>query len=449
MKGLNLRKRSSGMALAIALATGAVVATGSFGFAEPAHAQKKKKKKEKEEKASYSEEFIAAYTPLNDALNAEGTDLAPLKPQLTALASLSTSPDEQIASGGLIYNAGAKLSDRALQLEGLQLMLASGKAPADQIGRYNYIAYTLAGNMEQWEQARGFLQSAIDANFTTEGVTAADLQISLAESYFSEERYKEGLAYLSQAIEAREQAGQPVDERWYRRGLTVAYTNEIVPEVYDFTYGWVADYPSAENWRDAINITRNLNAYEDQEILDLLRFSKKVDALTDKQDYIIYVDAADARRLPQEVKSLIEQAYASGTIGQEDTFIAESLSTASGRLAGDRRDLPSLEADASASGAALRTVVAAGDAFYSYGEYEKAAGFYERSLTMPGVDTARVLTRLGMSQIQMGQYDTAKATLAKVSGARMPIARLWSTYADQQTSGAASAATVAETTVGG
>lgn len=444
MKGFTLRKRASGMALAITLATGTVLATGTLGFAEPAHAQK-------EERASYSDEFIAAYTPLNDAVNAEGTDLAPLKQQLLSLASLSVSPDEQIAGGGLIYNAGAKTGDRTLQMQGMELMLASGKVPVEQVGRYNYIAYTLAGTAEQWDKARGYLQAAIDANFTTESVTATDLQISLAESYFSEDRYKEGLAYLNEAIKAQEQAGQPVEESWYRRGLQVAYTNEIVPEVYDFTFGWVSDYPSVQNWRDAINITRNLNDYENQEMLDLLRLSKKVDALSDKQDYILYVDAADARRLPQEVKSLIEEGYASGALDREDTFVAESLSVANNRVAGDRSELPSLEADASAQGAGLRTVVAAGDAFYSYGEYTKAAGFYEKSLTMPGVDAGRILTRLGMSQVQLGQFDAAKATLAKVEGARMPIARLWSTYAEQQLNGGAAGAIAAtdDTNTGG
>ncbi|QUL38679.1 hypothetical protein [Erythrobacter sp. JK5] len=447
MKGFHLRKRASGMALAIALATGAVVATGAI-YAEPAHAQKKKKK-DKEQASAYSKEFVDAYQPLNEAANAEGADVNALKPQLLALVPLAQSDDEKIAAGGMIYNAAIKVNDPALQLAGMELMLASNKVPLEQVGRYNFIAYQLADGQKQYAKSRQFLQQAITTNFSAQGVTVADLRIAMAESFFQEKLFKEGLAYLDGAIKDRQRMNQPVEERWYRRGLTVAYNNRIVPEVYDFTLGWLTSFPSNENWRDAINLTRNLNEFGDQEILDLLRLSAKVDALQNKQDYIIYVEAADARRLPFEVKNLIEQGYASGSLSRDDIFLADSLSTATGRIAVDRRELPSLERDAGAAGASLRTVVAAGDAFLSYGEYAKAARFYEKSLGMPGVETPRVLTRLGIAQVAMGQHDAAQATFAKVQGQRAPIAQLWSAYADMQQGGSATATTAADTTIGG
>jgi len=447
MKGSTLRKRASGMALALALATGAVVATGTF-MAEPAYAQKKKKKK-KNDKPSYTTEFIETYQPLNDAFSAEGTDVNALRPQLEALIPLAVSVDEQIAAGGLLYNAAIKLKDPALQLQGMELMLASGKVPLDQVARYNFIAYQLSSDQKVYEKARKYLQEAINLNFSSQGVTTAELRIALAETFFAEDRYKEGLAYLDDAIKDRKRVNQPVEERWYRRGLTVAYNNQIVPEAYDFTLGWVAAFPSSDNWRDAINLTRNLNNYQGQEMLDLMRLGVKVDALRDKQDYIIYVESADPRRLPLEVKNLIEQAYAEGTVSRDDIFLADSLSTANGRIDADRRELPSLEADAGADGATARTVVAAGDAFLSYGEYGKAARFFEKSLTMPGVDIQRSLTRLGIAQVSLGQHDVALATFAKVEGARLPIARLWSAYATLQQTGAASASAAPEANVGG
>ena len=62
---------------------------------------------------------------------------------------------------------------------------------------------------------------------------------------------------------------------------------------------------------------------------------------------------------------------------------------------------------------------------------------------MPGADRDLVLTRLGIAQIGLKNYDAARETLGKVTGARMPVARLWSAFARQQASASAAATTPA------
>lgn len=422
------------LTLALALASGTVLLAVP-GFADAAHAQKKKKKDEKAEasKPVYSKDFVAAYQPLDTAIRTEGADFAALKPQVLALVPLAVSPDEQHALGGLIFNTGIAAKDLAMELQGVEMMLASSKVKPADTGRFHLIAFQLASSLNQNDTARSHLQQAIDLNYATENVTISDLQMNMAELYFSDDRNVEGLQYISDVIAARKAQGLPIDAKWYRRGVSVAYTNEIVPQVYDFVTGWVTDYPSPENWRDAVNLTRNLNDFEPAVLLDLLRLGRRVDTLKDKMDFIFYIETADARRLPMEVKSVIEQAYGSGTIPKgSDSFVDEQLKVASGRISADRADLPMLERDANAASAKLRTVVAAGDAFLSYGEYAKAAGFYEKSLTQEGVDRNLSLTRLGIAQIGMGSPATARDSLSKVEGVRMPVAKLWSAYAAQQ-----------------
>lgn len=423
------------LALAVALAGGTTLLAVP-GFADAAHAQKRDKKKDETKEAAkpvYSKEFVAAYQPVDTALKAAGADIAAIRPQLDALVPLAKSPDEQVALGGLIFNTGIASKDNALQLQGVEMMLASGKLQQAELGKFNMVAFQIAASLKQYEKARPYLQKAIDLNYSTETITTSDLQMNMAELYFSEDRNVEGLKYLSDAIAQRKAQGLEVDQKWYRRGVSVAYTNEIVPQVYDFVTAWVIDNPAPENWRDAVNLTRNLNEFEAPALLDLLRLGKRVGTLKDKNDYIFYIEAADARRLPMEVKQLIEEARANGAIPKgTDTFVDEQLGVATGRIASDRADLPALERDANAASAQLRTVVAAGDAFLSYGEYAKAAGFYQKSLGLPGVDRNLALTRLGIAQIGMGNAAGARASLAQVEGVRMPIAKLWSAYAAQQ-----------------
>lgn len=420
------------LALAVALAGGTAVLAVP-GFADAAYAQKKKKDEKADAgKPVYSKEFVAAYQPIDTALRAPTADLAALKPQVLALLPLATSPDEQLALGGMMFNTGINAKDLPLQFQGVELMLASGKVKPEETGKFNLVAFQIANELKQYDKARSYLQKAIDLGYSAPNVSTSDLQMNMAELYFSEDRFTEGLKYLSDAIAAKKAAGQPVDVRWYKRGVSVAYTNEIVPQVYDFVQAWVSDYPTPENWRDAVNLTRNLNEYDGPVLLDLLRLGKKVGTLKEKNDYVFYIESADTRRLPVEVKAVIEDAYANGVIPKgSDSWVEEQFKTASGLIAEDQKALPVLERDANAPTARLRTVIAAGDTFLSYGEYAKAAGFYERSLTMPEVDRNLALTRLGIAQIGAGDIAAARATLAKVEGPRAPIAMLWTAYAEQ------------------
>lgn len=421
------------LALAVALAGGTAVLAVP-GFADAAYAQKKKKKDEEDAaKPVYSKEFVAAYQPVEAALKAPGADVAAIKPQILALVPLAVSPDEQLALGGMIFNTGITAKDLPLQLQGVEMMLASGKVKPEEVGRFNVVAYQIAAQLDQYEKARGYLQKAIDLNYSAPNVTTADLKTNLAELYFSEERYAEGLKYLSDVIAERKAAGQPVDVKWYRRGVQIAYSNEIVPQVYEFVQGWVIDDPTPDTWRDAVNLTRNLNEFEAPVMLDLLRLGKRVGTLKDKNDYIFYIEAADTRRLPQEVKDVIEEANAKGAIPKgSDSWVDEQLKLANGLIAEDKAGLPALERDANAASAQLRTVMAAGDAFLSYGQYAKAASFYEKALGMAGVDTSLALTRLGIAQTGAGNHAAAREAFAKVDGVRAPVAMLWSAYAAQQ-----------------
>ncbi len=429
------------LALAVALASGTALLAVP-GFTDAAHAQKKKKDdKQEAAKAAYSKEFVAAYTPLETALKAPGADAAALKPQILALVPLSVSPDEKLAVGVMMYNTAIAAKDPALQLQGVELMLASGKPTGDDLGRYNIVASQIAGQLNQYDKARGYLQKAIDAGYSAPNIATSDLQLSMAELYFSEKRDQEGLKYLSDAIAARKAQGGAVDEKWYRRGVSVAYAGEITPQVYDFVQGWVADYPTPQNWRDAVNLTRNLNEFEAPIMLDLFRLGDRVDSINAKNDYVYYIEAADTRRLPAEVKRVIEEAFTRGVIARgSDSWIDEQYKVASNLIVQDKTALPVLERDANAPTAQLRTVMAAADGFLSYDEFGKAAAFYERALGMPGADRNLVLTRLGIAQVGLGNAAAARETFAKVEGPRAPVARLWTAYAGQVAAGAPAAA---------
>lgn len=440
MKTVTLRKQASKLVLAVALATGTAMVAGHI-VPDAAHAQRKKKKKDEEDssKPQYSQEWRAAFVPLQEQLQAEGANPAALTGQIEQVVALTQSGDEKLQTGQLIYNAGIKMGEGAaddatknaalaMRLRGMEMMVGSGKVPLNAVGQYNFIAYQLSSATGDNVKARGYLQKAIDLGYTN-NQSQADLLVAKAQTYFNTDEYAEGLRVLDQAFAAQEAAGQAPEERLYEIAFSVAYREDLRPQVYDYAIKRAQLFPTPANWTNAINVVRVLNDYNDQQTLDLLRLSRTAGVMNDKQEYLIYVETADARRLPQEVKNVIEEGYAKGAIERDDSFIADQLRVASGRIESDRADLPALEADARAADASLATVRAAGSAFLSYGEYEKAVEFYTKSLGMPGVDTEESLTRLGMAQVGLEDYAAAQETFAKITGVRMPIAKVWAGYA--------------------
>lgn len=424
------RPAASRLALAVALAT-----TAALGLtATPAFAQKKGKEQAgATAKADYSKPFVAAYQPLAKVLSDNG-DLAALKPQLPALIAAASTPDDKYVSGQFVLNVGAKTNDVALQRQGLDLMLDSGKTPPADLARITFAASQLAYNAKDWATARARAEQAVSAGYQ------GDAELLIAETYFAEDQVATGLAALDKAIARKVAAGEQAPEAWLKRGLAQAYQGKLDPQAVKYAAMYAQYYPSKSSWGDAIAIQRNINNYEGQELLDLLRLASRADALRFERDYIDYITAADARRLPGETQRVIDAGIAAGMLKSNDVFVSEARTTASGRIKADLADLPGLERDARAATASAATAMAAGDAFLSYDQPAKAEEFYKLALSRPGVDTARVLTRLGIAQLDQGNHAEAQANFAKVEGARQAIARLWGIYAAQKSGAAVSTA---------
>ncbi|MFA6220277.1 MAG: hypothetical protein WC692_10955 [Erythrobacter sp.] len=412
---------ASTLALAFVVATGAVA--GMATFEAPALAAKEPKAP----KASYSKGFIAAYKPLQDLLQAAAPDVEAIKASLPAVLAAVETDDDRMAAGQAYVNASQKANDLSLAFQGLELMLASGKVPAENIGIYNFQAGQLAYKYEDYNKARTYLQAALAAGYTSDNP-----ETFIAESYFAEDRITEGLAYLSGIIEQRRAAGQTVDEAWIKRGLAIAYNDQLNAEAQKYATYYVTEYPSETSWRDAIAILLNTGGYENPEILDLLRLGRRAGTLNDGRLYMEYLDAADYRRLPGEVVAVVDEGRAKGLLPASDPYVNDTYAQAATRSKADQADMASLMRDARAANATLRTVMGAADSLLSLGRPAEAEEFYAKAGTIAGADTALTLTRLGVAQFDQGKFAEAKASFDKVTGIRQPIARLWSIYAEQK-----------------
>lgn len=414
---------SSRFALAAVLAT-----TGLFAVTAaetPAHAQKKKNDQKGAEKKDYSEGFVAVYQPLAQQVEA-GADVASFSGQIPALTAAVQTQDDRFVAGSMILQIGQKANDKALQKQGLEMMLQSGKVPAANVGQYNMIAGQLAYNEKDFAAARNYLETAV-AN----GYSQGSPQGLIAETYFQSGQHAEGLAYLSQAIEAQKAAGQPVDEAWIKRGFAVAYTNKLPDLTSKFGRMFVSESPTPDNWADVIVVEMAGTKYPNPELLDLMRLARETNAMRDEGLYADYVDAADFRKHPGEVLAVIDEGKAAGKLVKSAAYMNDIRSQAATRAAGDKNDLPGILKSAQGS-SDLKTIVSGADLALSYGDYPAAEILYKKAMDMPGADKGLVQTRLGIAQLEQGKTAEAKANFDGVTGSRASIAQLWSIHAEQQ-----------------
>lgn len=370
----------------------------------------------------------AADAQVTSAKAALGAALASEKAQLDAAFAAIAGEDDRFMAGNFAVNLGGLAQDPAIQKRGLDAMLQSGKvAPAD-VPRFKFFSGQIAYQMKDYAAAQAALQEAVSA-----GYKENDAEALLAEAYMANNQVPQGLTVLKSAIDARKAAGTPAPVGWYRRGLGAAYKARLLPQAADFSMALVNAYPTNENWAGAITVVREIGKFPSQETLDLMRLMDRTGSYSEERDYIEYIQAADPRRLPGEAQKIIEKGLAAGKLKAADSFVTDSRTIASGRVAADRASLAGLERDARAASATPATIIGAADAFLSYGDAAKAEALYQLALPKAGAQSDLVLTRLGIAQADLGKWAEAKANFDKVGGSRKSIAQLWALFAQQKT----------------
>lgn len=426
-------------AMGIALAAGIAFA----GFAAPAAAQRNNKAQAAE---PLTPAFAKVAAPFQKAVDeaktrsnvvaAKGNPaalsaaLANEKAQLEQVYAAAVTPFDRYNAGALGLALAQLAQDTPMLKRSLSTMIESGRTPAANLPQLQFFLGQTSYEMKDYAGAQTALQAAI-----TGGYRENDVEAVLAQAFISDNKAPQGIAILRRATEAKEAGGAAAPQSWYRVGLGAAFRAKQLDQASYFSMGLVRNYPNTENWAAGVSILRDVARYQAQESLDLMRLMNRTGSYSEQRDYIDHIQAADARRFPGEVVRIIELGTASGKLPANDPFVAEARTIATGRIAADRASLPALERDARAPAATPMTVSAAADTFLSYGDAAKAAELYTVALAKPGGDVPRLQTRLGIAQVDKGDYAGAQATFAKVQGPRKPLAELWSIYAAQKAAG--------------
>ena len=446
---------------ALALAAPALLATNPAGAQRVKEAQRQQQQSPPQQQVAAPQLSAAERTALLPALQAaQRQDWAAAAAALPAAQAAAQSPGARYVVGQIQYEIGQGTGDMQLQAQAIDAMLASGGAPADQLGPLlnNQVAYALrANNLQAAEQAlariverepnnlerllqlaevRGRLnrrEEAAAIYARAEPLLARQLEASptnielvgqLAQIRLNLGRRAEALELYQRAIQAGEAAGQRPPEAVYRQALALAYEAQMARETADLSRRLLNAYPTPENWRRSVLLYRQAAQADGVLNLDIRRFMRAAQLLREAGEYIELADALRRGGLPGEAKAVLDEGISRGVLSANDRDVMTLQGLVGPAVNEDRSSLPGLRTRAMASGNG-QAARATADAHLGYGLYGEAAELYRAALQKGGVDADLANLRLGMALALAGRRSEAEAALRAVTGPRSELAGYW------------------------
>ncbi len=372
---------------------------------------------------AFSAAFRAAAQPLQKAITDK--DYAAAKAALPAAQAAASTDDDKYQASLMALIVAQSTNDNAGLATAADAVIASGKAPPDQLRQVLTMRAQIAYNTGDFQASDNAFTKLLQLN-PDDGDTA----ITLAQVKVREGRSGEALPIIDQAIRTRQAANQPVPEDWWRRALAICFDSKPPqPDgVIKYGKGLAAGYPSAKAWRDVLETYRETSKLDPQSDLDTMRLMRVNSALAGERDYYEYAQLANDKGYPGEAKAVIDEGMASNMVDNKALATSKALNEikalAGSKVAADKASLPALDKHARtvADGKpALNTA----DAYLGYAMFPQAVDLYKVALEKGGIDPNIVNVRLGIALARSGQKAAALQAFGAVTGARQPIAQFW------------------------
>lgn len=430
-------KHGTFAALTALAAGGATLALDRAASAQPRAAQRPQPAQAAAQPAqrqyNLSEAERAAIGPLTAAHSAAVTAAAQGQPaDWTAVAALL--PAAQAAAEGndaryivarIQLAVAMRANDSATQAAALDALIANPSTTPDELARYLNARAEIAFAAQDFAAAERAYERLLQL---TPGEQRVIANLAIVRRRMGNSAG--ALDAILQNVAAQEGAGGRAEEALYRRARDIAYTGRD-RRAADLATRLARHYPTAANWRDAINIYREIFRPDARLALDTMRLMRAAGALSSGNDYLAFAQVLDQAGLPGETKAVLDEAIARRAVAASDGAAAQMLATANRRIAEDRAGLSGQieQARAAPTGRLARAVA---DALYGYGRYGEAADLYRAALAKPGEDRNMLNLRLGAALAMAGQRSDAEAAFRTVSGDPANLANLWLAWLSRQ-----------------
>jgi tetratricopeptide (TPR) repeat protein len=362
-----------------------------------------------------------------------GPDRAAQDAALAAARSAVRSNEGRYALGNDVIRIGQARGDARLIAEGVDAVVASGLAGADEMPSLLANQAARAHASAEYERAERLLTRAIELQ-PNNAALLADLAQMRSQSALAllrvggrqaeaQTAYRDSVSLLTRAIAAQKATGQAVPESWYLRAVALAVDSRQAPQAIALSRALVEAYPTPVNWRDALLTYRQLGAPDPALDLDIRRLLRASEGLAGERDYLDFAQALRAAN-PSEAKAVLDEGVSRGMLDASEAQVRTALNAVTRPAAGERSGLAAsrTRATAAATGAPART---AADAHFGAGQYAEAAELYRAALQKGGEDANLVNSRLGAALALAGRRAEAEAAFRSVTGPRAELAGFW------------------------
>lgn len=394
-----------------------MIALGAFALTAPAVAQQGGSGPPKVKVSEGASEAVGA---LQKAVNAN--DVASIPAKLAAAQAKAKTKEDRYVVGQLQLQAALAAKDNVATAAAVDAVAASGFLDNAKVADlYTGLGVTFY-NAKDYARALSYFNRAAALNPSS----VAPLKL-ISEAQLASGQKAEAAATLMKAIRLTSAGGLPAEEALYKRALSLAYEANS-PSAVDIGREWIAAYPSAGSWRNAIAVYRNYNHPDVESTLGLLRLMQAAGALTTAGDYRLFITAASDQMNYNEAQAVLDAGIAAKIIDPASSDFRDVVGPLKTKPKATAADLAEAT-KAAANGMALLRI---GDRYYAMGNYAKAAELYRLSMGKPGVDPAVANLHLGMALARSGDKAGATAALNAVTGPRADIAKYWLIYVNQK-----------------
>ncbi|MES2444929.1 MAG: hypothetical protein V4574_19060 [Pseudomonadota bacterium] len=193
-------------------------------------------------------------------------------------------------------------NDDAMRAQALDVLIASSLTDAATLASYLGVRGGIAFTRGDLATAGTLWGRLLEMKPGDAGVLSNLAQVRVAQNDAA------GAAdLLGRAVAAHTAAGQPVSEALYRQWMGVALQARQVQPGIAAAHALVRAYPGAGNWRDALNVYRQLAAPKDVLEIDLLRLMRATGSLSTGNEYQRMAQLLGLAGLGIEAKAVLDE----------------------------------------------------------------------------------------------------------------------------------------------
>ena len=295
--------------------------------------------------------------------------------------------------------------------------------PADRTTRLLVLSQ-ISYQMKQYPKAVDYGNKYFQA-----GGDKIDGKILVGQAYYFQKDCANASQTMREAVSMAQKAGQKPQEPWYQLIMSCDYQLKNEAGVDWALTQLVKQYPSKEYWNDLLNQLLGRQGQSDALILDIYRLKRAAGVLTDPSEIMEMAEMSLHAGLPGEARSILEEGFANKILGSGNDVERQNrlLALAKQQAQEDLKSLADNEKQAAAA-ATGEADIKLGDAYWSYGQNDKAVEAFQRGLDKGGVknpDLAKL--HLGLALVGAGRKAEAAETFRALKGSATlsSLADLW------------------------